>query len=117
MLLWLFAIVAILALIVLPLPLAVIIFFAAVIILLCLMQMHFLRLDAKEILLFDGDNWFVGLGEYDKEPLSMAPKMLFKSECLLVIGFQVKAAKRHSKIYLTKDNCTQEVFRAVCRLL
>ena len=81
------------------------------------MQMHFLRVDARQTLLFDGESWFVTQGLHDKQPLSMAPQIVFKSDSLLLIRFKMKNVKRNSTIYLTRHNCAEAQYRAVCRIL
>lgn len=92
--------------------------FSVVLLMLLALEWSFVIKDAALTLDFDGENWLYQSGE-NKELLvfSTAPLILFKSEFLLVLGFKTAGSFRRRKIYLAADNCPQESYRAVCRLL
>ncbi|NRB37496.1 MAG: hypothetical protein HRU20_03385 [Pseudomonadales bacterium] len=115
-LLWLIAGLVITALLALHLHLLILSFFIAGVLLQCFWQLHVFRVDAKLVLVFEGEQWRLA---HESQSLALAapPRLLFKSEYLLLLAFKTTDCRRWRKIYLSSDNCSQADYRAVCRLL
>ena len=91
-----------------------------------LWQWRLMLRDGCAVLQFDGEQWWQLASDseqgVDWVPRSVAVRLLFKSNFLLVLGFRDATRPcgyftRWRRLYLTRDNCPQSLLRAVCRAI